>query len=154
MRYQKYGGTSHISDRHSTLPDWARNAHSASSSSVDTTLYNFTMEDIKTAANNLLTSYFKDTPRSLKLIDSYMVYVLLTGIIQFVYVVIAGTFPNNAFLAGFISTVASFVLAANLRIQTNPKNASQFPTTSPERAFADFLACNVVVHFAVANFLG
>jgi oligosaccharyltransferase complex subunit epsilon len=40
-----------------------------------------------------------------------MVYVLLTGIIQFVYVVIAGTFPNNAFLAGFISTVASFVLA-------------------------------------------
>lgn len=54
---------------------------------------------------------FVDTPKSLKLIDSYMVYVLLTGIIQFVYVVIAGTFPNNAFLAGFISTVASFVLA-------------------------------------------
>jgi len=40
-----------------------------------------------------------------------MVYILLTGIIQFVYVVIAGTFPNNAFLAGFISTVAGFVLA-------------------------------------------
>ncbi|KAK3837034.1 MAG: DAD/Ost2 [Linnemannia elongata] len=112
------------------------------------------MNDIKAAANSLLTAYIKDTPKSLKLIDSYMVYVLLTGIIQFVYVVIAGTFPNNAFLAGFISTVASFVLAANLRIQTNPKNASQFPTTSPERAFADFLACNVVVHFAVANFLG
>ncbi|KAF9142703.1 hypothetical protein BGX30_002383 [Mortierella sp. GBA39] len=90
------------------------------------------MNDIKTAANSLLTAYIKDTPKSLKLIDSYMVYVLLTGIIQFVYVVIAGTFPNNAFLAGFISTVASFVLAANLRIQTNPKNASQFPTTSPE----------------------
>ncbi|KAG0374328.1 MAG: DAD/Ost2 [Linnemannia gamsii] len=112
------------------------------------------MNDIKTAASSLSTAYFKDTPKSLKLIDSYMVYVLLTGIIQFVYVVIAGTFPNNAFLAGFISTVSSFVLAANLRIQTNPKNASQFPTTSPERAFADFLACSVVVHFAVANFLG
>ncbi|KAG0259375.1 Dolichyl-diphosphooligosaccharide-protein glycosyltransferase subunit dad1 [Mortierella polycephala] len=112
------------------------------------------MEEIKSASSTLWKSYFKDTPKSLKLIDGYMVYVLLTGIIQFIYVCIAGTFPNNAFLAGFISTVASFVLAANLRIQTNPKNASQFPTTSPERAFADFLACNVVVHFAVANFLG
>ncbi|KAF9946630.1 hypothetical protein BGZ70_003127 [Mortierella alpina] len=112
------------------------------------------MEEIKSASSSLLASYFKDTPKSLKLIDSYMVYVLLTGLIQFVYVVIAGTFPNNAFLAGFISTISAFVLAANLRMQTNPKNASQFPTTSPERAFADFLACNLVVHFAVANFLG
>ncbi|KAF8934764.1 Dolichyl-diphosphooligosaccharide-protein glycosyltransferase subunit dad1 [Podila verticillata] len=112
------------------------------------------MEDIKSASNHLVASYVKETPKSLKLIDAYMVYILLTGIIQFVYVSIAGTFPNNAFLAGFISTVASFILAANLRIQTNPKNASQFPTTSPERAFADFLACNVVLHFAVANFLG
>ncbi|KAG0026688.1 Dolichyl-diphosphooligosaccharide-protein glycosyltransferase subunit dad1 [Podila clonocystis] len=112
------------------------------------------MEDIKSASNQLVASYIKETPKSLKLIDSYMVYILLTGIIQFIYVTIAGTFPNNAFLAGFISTVASFILAANLRIQTNPKNASQFPTTSPERAFADFLACNVVLHFAVANFLG
>ncbi|KAI1300658.1 Dolichyl-diphosphooligosaccharide-protein glycosyltransferase subunit dad1 [Mortierella claussenii] len=112
------------------------------------------MEDFKSATNTLLSSYLRETPRSLKLIDSYMVYVLLTGAIQFIYVCIAGTFPNNAFLAGFISTVATFVLAANLRMQTNPKNASQFPTTSPERAFADFLACNIVVHFAVANFLG
>jgi uncharacterized membrane protein (DUF485 family) len=54
---------------------------------------------------------YTETPKSLKLIDAYMVYILLTGIIQFVYVVIAGTFPNNAFLAGFISTVAGFVLA-------------------------------------------
>ncbi|KAF9359041.1 hypothetical protein BGX26_000292 [Mortierella sp. AD094] len=112
------------------------------------------MSEVQSAIKTLLSSYVKDTPKSLKLIDSYMVYVLLTGIIQFVYVCIAGTFPNNAFLAGFISTVAAFVLAANLRIQTNPKNASQFPTTSPERAFADFIACNIVVHFAVANFLG
>ncbi|KAF9434084.1 hypothetical protein BGZ76_008567 [Entomortierella beljakovae] len=112
------------------------------------------MSEFQSAISSLVSSYVKGTPKSLKLIDSYMVYVLLTGIIQFVYVCIAGTFPNNAFLAGFISTVASFVLAANLRIQTNPKNASQFPTTSPERAFADFIACNVVVHFAVANFLG
>ncbi|KAF9918618.1 Dolichyl-diphosphooligosaccharide-protein glycosyltransferase subunit dad1 [Lobosporangium transversale] len=107
------------------------------------------MEDLKSATNALLTTYFKETPKSLKLIDGYMAYVLLTGAVQFIYVCIAGTFPNNAFLAGFISTIATFVLAGeladktrkagpnfsstNLRIQTNPKNASQFPTTSPER---------------------
>ncbi|KAI8354392.1 DAD/Ost2 [Mortierella sp. GBAus27b] len=112
------------------------------------------MSGLASSIKALCSSYSKDTPKGLKLIDAYMVYILLTGIFQFVYVCIAGTFPNNAFLAGFISTVAGFVLAANLRIQTNPKNASQFPNTSPERAFADFIACNLVVHFAVANFLG
>ncbi|KAF9166990.1 hypothetical protein DFQ27_005867 [Actinomortierella ambigua] len=91
------------------------------------------MDEVKVATTKLVQNYVRDTPSSLKLIDAYMVYILLTGIIQFVYVVIAGTFPNNAFLAGFISTVASFILAANLRIQSNPKNASQFKTTSPER---------------------
>lgn len=45
------------------------------------------------------------------MIDCYLVYIMLTGIIQFVYMILAGTFPYNAFLAGFISTVGSFVLA-------------------------------------------
>lgn len=46
----------------------------------------------------------------LKIIDTYLFYVMLTGIIQFVYFVIAGSFPFNAFLSGFISTVGCFVL--------------------------------------------
>lgn len=59
----------------------------------------------------LVTNYMNTTPQSLKLIDSYMVFILLTGILQFVHVLLAGTFPYNAFLAGFASTVASFVFA-------------------------------------------
>jgi oligosaccharyltransferase complex subunit epsilon len=51
------------------------------------------------------------TPSKLKIIDAYMVFIMLTGIFQFVYCVIAGTYPFNSFLAGFISTVGSFVLA-------------------------------------------
>ena len=57
----------------------------------------------------LRTSY-ESTPLKLKLVDSYLTFVLLTGIAQFAYCAIVGTFPFNAFLAGFISTVASFVL--------------------------------------------
>lgn len=54
--------------------------------------------------------YQNNTPKKLKLIDSYLVYILLTGILQFVYCVLVGTFPFNSFLSGFISTVSCFVL--------------------------------------------
>ena len=63
--------------------------------------------------SGLYETYTQTTPQSLKLIDAYLVFVLLTGIIQFIYVLLAGTFPYNAFLAGFICSVGSFVLAGN-----------------------------------------
>lgn len=55
--------------------------------------------------------YMKTTPSKLKLIDAYLLYIFLTGVIQFVYCCLVGTFPFNSFLSGFISTVGSFVLA-------------------------------------------
>jgi len=63
------------------------------------------------AIQTLLKTYIASTPQHLKLIDAYMVYILLTGIFQFIYVILVGTYPYNAFLGGFISTVGSFVLA-------------------------------------------
>lgn len=55
--------------------------------------------------------YKNNTPQRLKIIDVYLVYVLLTGIVLFAYCALVTTFPFNSFLAGFISTVGSFVLA-------------------------------------------
>ena len=55
--------------------------------------------------------YSKTTPTKLKLIDSYLFYIFLTGVTQFVYCCLVGTFPFNSFLSGFISCVGSFVLA-------------------------------------------
>ncbi|KAI9105565.1 DAD family-domain-containing protein [Phlyctochytrium arcticum] len=101
----------------------------------------------------LLTSYRLTTPQSLKLIDAYLVFVMLTGIIQFLYVILAGTFPYNSFLAGFGGSVGSFVLAANLRMQVNPEN-KEFASTSPERAFADFAFASLILFGFVVNFLG
>lgn len=58
--------------------------------------------------------YHKETPKKLKLIDAYLFYVLLTGILQFGYCILVGTFPFNSFLSGFISTVSCFVLGGNI----------------------------------------
>ncbi|KAI8093418.1 DAD/Ost2 [Halteromyces radiatus] len=112
------------------------------------------MNNVTTAFHKFFSAYKKDTNISLKLIDVYLIYIMLSGILQFVYMMIAGTFPYNAFLAGFISTVGSFVLAVNLRIQTNSQNKDTFKTVSPERAFADFAFCSLLLHFFCINFLG
>lgn len=67
-----------------------------------------------TNAVEVLASFYKDyrtnTSQKIKIIDAYLLYILLTGINQFVYCCLVGTFPFNSFLSGFISCVASFVL--------------------------------------------
>lgn len=55
--------------------------------------------------------YTQTTPSRLKIIDAYLLYIMFTGIIQFGYCCLVGTFPFNSFLSGFISSVGSFVLA-------------------------------------------
>lgn len=58
--------------------------------------------------------YQNNTPKKLKMVDAYLAYILLTGITQFIYCCFVGTFPFNAFLSGFISTVSCFILAGEL----------------------------------------
>ena len=54
--------------------------------------------------------YNLKTPLRLKIVDSYLACIMFTGIVQFVYCCLVGTFPFNSFLSGFISAVGSFVL--------------------------------------------
>ncbi|KAI8084207.1 DAD/Ost2 [Gilbertella persicaria] len=112
------------------------------------------MDQLSLATQKFIAGYKENTPNQLKLVDIYLVYILFTGIFQFIYMALVGTFPYNAFLGGFISTVGSFVLAANLRIQTNTENKASFKTISPERAFADFVVCSILLHLFCINFLG
>eukprot|EP01113_Clastostelium_recurvatum_P012289 TRINITY_DN1636_c0_g1_i2.p1 TRINITY_DN1636_c0_g1~~TRINITY_DN1636_c0_g1_i2.p1 ORF type:complete len:133 (-),score=37.87 TRINITY_DN1636_c0_g1_i2:45-443(-) len=104
------------------------------------------------AVNQFWTSYQVNTPQKLKIIDVFLLYILITGIVQFAYCVLVGTFPFNSFLAGFISTVGTFILTVCLRIQVNPSQTEI--KTTPERAFADFLFCNLILHLVVFNFMG
>ncbi|KAK6342685.1 oligosaccharyltransferase complex subunit epsilon [Orbilia javanica] len=97
--------------------------------------------------------YQKDTPQRTKLIDVFMGFLVAVGALQFVYCVVAGNYPFNAFLAGFSATVGQFVLTASLRIQTNPANKTEFSSVSPERAFADFVFGSLILHFFCVNFI-
>ena len=72
---------------------------------------------IGTVVSKFLNEYVNNTPKRLKIVDCYLTYVLLTGVMQFVYCCLVGTFPFNAFLSGFISCVGSFILAVCLRLQ-------------------------------------
>ncbi|KAK1834740.1 DAD family protein [Podospora conica] len=102
---------------------------------------------------NLTKHYQKATPQRTKLIDAFMAFLVAVGVLQFVYCVLAGNFPFNAFLSGFSATVGQFVLTASLRIQTNEANKSDFPAVSPERAFADYVVCSLILHFFCVNFI-
>ncbi|BFZ62168.1 oligosaccharyltransferase complex subunit epsilon [Saitoella coloradoensis] len=99
-------------------------------------------------------SYTTKTPQKLKILDAFMAFLVVVGVLQFVYCVLVGNYPFNAFLAGFASTVGQFVLTASLRIQANPANKATFESVSPNRAFADFAFASVILHFFVVNFLG
>ena len=63
--------------------------------------------------SRFLEEYLSATPQRLKLLDAYLLYILLTGALQFGYCLLVGTFPFNSFLSGFISCVGSFILAGN-----------------------------------------
>ncbi|KAH8392924.1 hypothetical protein KR215_010982 [Drosophila sulfurigaster] len=112
------------------------------------------MVEIGGVVSKFYNDYVQNTPKKLKMVDIYLGYILLTGIIQFVYCCLVGTFPFNSFLSGFISTVSCFVLAVCLRLQANPQNKSVFAGISPERGFADFIFAHVILHLVVMNFIG
>ena len=69
------------------------------------------MSNLGGIVSKLFSDYQDQTPKRLKIIDAYLFYVMCTGVVQFAYCALVGTFPFNSFLAGFISTVGCFVLA-------------------------------------------
>ncbi|KAI0510257.1 hypothetical protein KFK09_010858 [Dendrobium nobile] len=95
-----------------------------------------TSSDVLTLIRSLRSAYAA-TPTNLKV----------------VYMGIVGSFPFNSFLSGVLSCVGTAVLAVCLRIQVNKEN-KEFKDLPPERAFADFVLCNLVLHLVIMNFLG
>jgi hypothetical protein len=71
-------------------------------------------QSLAVIGKGFFTEYQSKTPLKLKLIDVYLGYVLISGIIQFIYCLLVGTFPFNSFLSGFSATVGAFVLAGTI----------------------------------------
>ncbi|KAG0145029.1 hypothetical protein CROQUDRAFT_659222 [Cronartium quercuum f. sp. fusiforme G11] len=106
------------------------------------------------ALYELFHSYLSETASSLLLIDALLAFLMVSAVLQFAYCVLLTDFPFNAFLGSFMAHVGQFVLAASLRSQVNPKNAQEFESVTPERAFADFVFGSLTLHFFAFNFLG
>ncbi|KHN96418.1 Defender against death DAD protein [Metarhizium album ARSEF 1941] len=102
---------------------------------------------------NIHQYYMKETPQRTKLIDVFLFFLVVVGGLQFVYCVVAGNYPFNAFLSGFCASVGQFVLTVSLRMQTAAANKRDFPSVSPERAFVDFVVCSLILHFFCVNFI-
>eukprot|EP00244_Chara_vulgaris_P000749 TRINITY_DN1125_c0_g1_i2.p1 TRINITY_DN1125_c0_g1~~TRINITY_DN1125_c0_g1_i2.p1 ORF type:complete len:114 (+),score=17.39 TRINITY_DN1125_c0_g1_i2:67-408(+) len=108
--------------------------------------------DMAAVVSSFSTEYGK-TPAKLKIIDSFLVYAVSCALIQFVYMLAVGSFPFNSFLAGFLSCVGSAVLSVCLRMQVNKDN-KEYKDLPLERAFADYVLANLVLHLVVMNFIG
>ncbi|XP_038970649.1 dolichyl-diphosphooligosaccharide--protein glycosyltransferase subunit DAD1 [Phoenix dactylifera] len=65
-----------------------------------------TSSDAHMLIRSLRTAYAA-TPTNLKIIDLYVVYAIVTAVIQVVYMGIVGSFPFNSFLSGVISCVGT-----------------------------------------------
>ena len=51
---------------------------------------------------SLWKAYYETTSTRLKTIDAFLVFLMLSGIIQFLYCILVTNFPFNAFLAGYV----------------------------------------------------
>jgi oligosaccharyltransferase complex subunit epsilon len=70
-------------------------------------------ENLKTVVYKFYNEYATSTSTKLKIVDAYIAYIILTGVVQFGYCCLVGTYPFNSFLSGFISCIGCFVLAGN-----------------------------------------
>lgn len=113
-----------------------------------------TINDFSTSLKSTIDSYFKTLTPRLKLIDIFLVFLVLVALIQFIFVILVGNFPFNAFLGGFISTVGQFVLTVSLRLQTHSvkREERQFEIT-PERALGDYIFASLILHFIIFHFI-
>lgn len=115
----------------------------------------YRLNEVYSAFDSTYNNYIETLTPRLKLIDVFLAFLVLLGVLQFVYMLLVGNFPYNAFLGGFISCVGQFVLTVSLRLQYVPadlKQAKPF-AISPERAFVDYVFASLILHFIVFHFI-
>ena len=69
------------------------------------------------AAARLRAEYARSTTARIQLIDTLLALSATTAALQAAYCAVAGTFPFNSFLAGFMSSVGVFVLTGAIALR-------------------------------------
>ena len=139
------------------------------------------LNDVLLAVSTAYKLYIDGLTPRLVLIDVFLAFLVALGVLQFVYVVLVGNFPFNAFLGGFILCVGQFVLTVSLRLQyinqskkneavqavkevkeaegdveveiLTESNGGFSANISPERAFGDYIFASLLLHFIVLHFI-
>ena len=68
----------------------------------------------QTPVEALWISYDENTPDRLKLIDSFLVFIMLSGVLQFLYCIFVTNYPFNAFLAGYDIVLTCIIHALSI----------------------------------------
>ena len=115
-----------------------------------------------TILGNLKTNYLLKTTQKIKILDSFIFFLLLNAITIFCYAGFVGTFPFNSFLAAFFTSIGLIVLTGihhllkvvSLRKQVNEVTAVDFVDTSLEKAYGGYVLCSLVLFFVATIFMG
>lgn len=113
------------------------------------------LEELSKSVNTAYEQYLKDLEKDqkLRLIDTFLAFLIVVGIFQFSFCLLGGSFPFNAFLAGFSATVGQFVLTVALRLQSCDENRNLFNGLLPERAFGEYILSSLILHFVLIHFI-
>ncbi|KAJ5068851.1 dolichyl-diphosphooligosaccharide--protein glycosyltransferase subunit dad1 [Anaeramoeba ignava] len=101
----------------------------------------------------LIQEYRTQTSAPLKIFDAFLLWQFISGIMMFVYVIVAGNFPFNAFLAAFISAVGFFILTVSVRLKFSSGKQEKNHLIN-KKEFAEFFVCGVVLFLAVFGYIG
>ena len=85
--------------------------------------------------------------------DLYILFCVATTAVQVIYLLLVGSFPFNAFLAGTLCSLGMAVLAIGLRAQIAP-DRTEFRDKPLEVAAGEFIVCGLLLHFLAVNYVG
>lgn len=113
------------------------------------------VEELTKSVNSAYTQYLKDLEQDqkLRLIDTFLAFLVVVGVFQFAFCLLGGSYPFNAFLSGFSATVGQFVLTVALRLQSSEANKELFKGLLPERAFGEYILASLILHFVLIHFI-
>ncbi len=110
------------------------------------------LAQLSAISSDFFTEYKRRTPSRIQLVDTFIVFAVLTGLIQLAHMLFVTQFPYNSFLSGFFAALGFFTLTVGLRLQlTDPDD---FGKLSPEQTFASYVLCNLLLFFVVITFMG
>lgn len=69
------------------------------------------------AIHSLWSAYIQNTSSRLKTIDAFLLFLMLSGVLQFLYCILVTNYPFNAFLAGYILLLLPSFNATNSLLQ-------------------------------------